>query len=878
MATARRAAKATARLLSDAAAPSSLRCVVTPRRCLSNLAHRKPVPVAQLRLVTAAPQATSPPLLRAYSTAGNSSAAAQPSILQLSEADHGRAIAEVFKERLPPNHPKVFLARLQDGSYHSLSTVIPATAETLEALSFDSPDPAARHAFWLSSAYLLGMAVREVLGERVMLAASPTLNAAGAGGAGFAYEYFLRSTSDRNSGESSSATAASAQSAVITLIESQQGHPSLSEAEIKQIEKRLEKLASSNLKLQRDSVSLSEARELFGGNPFKAEKVEVMAARHGSDLKIPIVRIGDSFADLLPSLEVGSDSDLLIPDSKPIKAVKISDWSAATWTPSDPLSSVAPPATQALTRLRAVSFPSPAQLKAHLAAKEAALASDHRTIGKAQALFLTHDSSPGTPFILPHGMRLARKVERVVRDLYDIHGYDEVQSPQLYRSWLWKKSGHWDNYREDMFASEGYKERSDRRSALAAAAAAGSGSIEGRTSCCSIHDPKDKGKSRETATTAAQQGEADEDADSFGLKPMNCPGHCLIFGSQERSYRDLPIRYAEFSPLHRNEASGSLSGLTRVRRFHQDDAHVFCRPDQVSGEIESMLTMLSSAYETFGFQQFELVLSTRPANFIGSVAEWDAAESDLKRALDGSGRQWTLNEADGAFYGPKIDIRLVDAAGRKHQTATIQLDFQLPQRFDLAYTDESGGKSRPVMIHRAILGSVERFLAILIEQTSGWWPFWLSPRQAIVLPASRDEAVVEYAAKVQRVLSLGFDPTPHPAGPKTTRERPLQRFYIDLVSNSNDKLAKLVRSAQLARYNYILVVGEAERQDGTVNVRMRDDANAPAGIKRLKDEQQRQSEGEGEGEGEGAAPSLQGSVRLEDLRQAFCRLDRRQTW
>lgn len=486
----------------------------------------------------------------------------------------------------------------------------------------------------------------------------------------------------------------------------------------------------------------------------------------------------------------------------------------------------------------------------------ASSSSDHRAIGKAQSLFLTHDSSPGTPFILPHGMRLARKVERVVRDLYDVYGYDEVQSPQLYKTSLWKRSGHWDNYRDDMFATEGYKQRLARSSSSSSIPQS---SIDGdRTACCSI-DPS-------PATTS---GEEDE---SFGLKPMNCPGHCLIFASQERSYRDLPIRYAEFSPLHRNEASGALTGLTRVRRFHQDDAHVFCRPDQVATEINSMLSMLTSAYDTFGFASFELVLSTRPTeSYIGSLEEWDRAEAGLKEALERSGRPWELNEGDGAFYGPKIDIRLVDGQGRRHQTATIQLDFQLPRRFELTYADPeakaTNERSVPVMIHRAILGSVERFMAILIEQTAGWWPFWLSPRQAIILPAKTDSpSLLAYAEKVQKILSLGISPE---TAPSKSSERHLQRFFVDIESNPHgDKLGKLVRKAQLARYNYILVVGEREMETATVNVRKRDDKNVPLRLKELAKEDEERLGEEGKG----------GQYTIEELRKMFCKLDSHHTW
>lgn len=432
----------------------------------------------------------------------------------------------------------------------------------------------------------------------------------------------------------------------------------------------------------------------------------------------------------------------------------------------------------------------------------------HRSIGKAQGLFLTLPDSPGTPFVLPHGVRLARKLERVVRDLYDVHGYNEVISPQLYKKDLWIRSGHWDNYRDDMFAVEGFTE----------------------------------GEQREAKAVAEQRGGVcshshNHDSSTFGLKPMNCPGHCLIFASTPKTIKDLPVRFAEFSPLHRNEASGALTGLTRVRRFHQDDAHVFCAVSQVKAEIDSMLVMLQNAYNLFGFPQFELALSTRPENYIGSLDEWADAEKQLQDALDSSGLAWTLNEGDGAFYGPKIDVRLIDAMGRRHQTATIQLDFQLPQRFDLKYEDakEDQGWARPVMIHRAILGSVERFMAILIESRRGNWPFWINPRQAVVIPVTtQNPALVEYAERVRSHLSLGQEFVEYQRQlqggrggaqtPVTTLPpppRPTQVFHVDLDA-SEERFSKRIRTAStVTKYSFALVVGEEELANGTVNVRYR---------------------------------------------------------
>ncbi|KAK0519951.1 threonyl-tRNA synthetase [Tilletia horrida] len=471
----------------------------------------------------------------------------------------------------------------------------------------------------------------------------------------------------------------------------------------------------------------------------------------------------------------------------------------------------------------------------------------HQTLGRQYSLFFTHEASPGTPFFQPHGWRIVQKLLRVVRDLYDRQGYDEVCSPQIYSEMLWKTSGHWENYRSEMFGVEGYRERdareAERIDARGRGAAAAAAVAAGHHAGCPAHGHAEHGAGDELA------------AHGSGLKPMNCPGHCLMFAHEERSYRDLPIRFAEFSPLHRNEPSGSLSGLTRVRRFHQDDAHVFCTAQQVSAEIFKMLGMLRSAYETFGFpaSALELVLSTRPEQSMGSAEEWERAEAALRAALDASALAWSPNEGDGAFYGPKIDVRLVDALGRKHQTATIQLDFQLPRRFELHYKNEHGEAERPVMIHRAILGSAERFLAILLEAGQGEWPFWISPRQAVVVPIGRNPLVKEYAQRVRQTLALGDpldlsfrspsqqdDSSPDASSRQDSAAlerqsaqeaqellhragRPLQTFHVE-VDGTAERLDKRVRRAEMGRINFVLVVGEKEMENGTVNVRARERA------------------------------------------------------
>lgn len=288
--------------------------------------------------------------------------------------------------------------------------------------------------------------------------------------------------------------------------------------------------------------------------------------------------------------------------------------------------------------------------------------------------------------------------------------------------------------------------------------------------------------------------------EKYALKPMNCPGHCIMFSNTRRSWRELPIRMADFGVLHRNELSGALTGLTRVRRFQQDDAHIFCAPEMIKSEIKGALEFLSVVYEAFGFE-FQLRLSTRPEKYLGEIEFWDKAEQQLKESLDEFGKPWTLNPGDGAFYGPKIDITATDALRRHHQCATIQLDFQLPIRFDLSYVGDSDERRRPVIIHRAILGSVERMIAILTESYGGKWPFWLSPRQAMVVPVAPQ--LDEYAKHVQKTL--------YEAG-----------FEVDADFVPGNTMNKKIRSAQLEQYNFILVVGEKEKENNTVNVRTRD--------------------------------------------------------
>lgn len=401
-----------------------------------------------------------------------------------------------------------------------------------------------------------------------------------------------------------------------------------------------------------------------------------------------------------------------------------------------------------LQRVYGISFPDKKLMDAHLKFLAEAAARDHRKIGKEQELFLFNEMSPGSCFWLPHGTRIYSNLVNLMRGEYRKRGYEEVITPNMYNSKLWETSGHWANYKENMFSFEVEKE-------------------------------------------------------TYGLKPMNCPGHCLMFKSRERSYRELPWRVADFGVIHRNEFSGALSGLTRVRRFQQDDAHIFCRQDQIENEMEKIIDFIKYVYGVFGFE-FKMELSTRPEKYVGEIETWNNAEAKLANALKKWGGNWEINEGDGAFYGPKIDIMISDALRRWHQCATIQLDFQLPNRFELEFKaeDTSGNDAyeRPVMIHRAILGSVERMSAILTEHFAGKWPFWLSPRQILVVPVG-----VKYQDYAQEVRDKMHD-----AG-----------FYAD-VDLSGNTLQKKVRNGQMLKYNFIFIVGEQEMNENSVNIRNRD--------------------------------------------------------
>ncbi|KAI4125837.1 MAG: hypothetical protein LQ338_004042 [Usnochroma carphineum] len=525
------------------------------------------------------------------------------------------------------------------------------------------------------------------------------------------------------------------------------------------LESKASKFFKEKQPFDRLHVSIPDLKEMFGYSKYKMYYIENLLPPEGST----VYRCG-TLVDLCLGPHIQNTSK--------IKAFQIMKNSSCYFRGDKD--------DDSLQRIYGVAFPDKKQMTEHKKFLEEAAKRDHRRIGIEQELFFFNDMSPGSTFLLPHGTRIFNALQKLLRSEYQKRGYSEVQSPNMYDSDLWKKSGHWQHYSDDMFVLDVEKKK-------------------------------------------------------WALKPMNCPGHCVMFGHRERSYRELPLRMADFGVLHRNEASGALNGMTRVRKFQQDDTHIFCTQDQITEEIEGLFDFLKCIYGLFGFP-FRLKLSTRPEKFLGDIATWDIAESKLKDALNSftasGGGQWELNEGDGAFYGPKIDITISDALRRDWQCATIQLDFQLPQNFNLEYmtgdtsakpkaalsderpidgaaalTNQPGpGRARPVMIHRAIVGSFERFMAILTEHFAGKWPFWISPRQVLVIPVM--PAVNDYVLEVQKLFKE-------------------QKMYVD-IDLSGNTMQKKIRTGQLQQYNFIFVVGAQEKESRSVNIRNRDDQETQA--------------------------------------------------
>ena len=396
-----------------------------------------------------------------------------------------------------------------------------------------------------------------------------------------------------------------------------------------------------------------------------------------------------------------------------------------------------------LQRVYAASFEKKAELEQYLSDVEEAKKRDHRKLGKELELFIFDPVAPASPFFMPKGALLYNGLVDFMRRIYNKYNYQEVITPQVLDVDLWHTSGHYEKYHENMFFTK--------------------------------VDDRD-----------------------FALKPMNCPCHMLMFSHHRYSYRDLPLRFADFGRLHRYEKSGVVSGLTRVRTFCQDDAHIFIQTEGIQEEIKTLMNMFFIGYEHFGFKKIKIGFSTRPEMRVGSDEVWDQAEAALKAALDSSGRDYFINEGDGAFYGPKIDIQVADALGRFFQLGTIQLDFQLPDRFDLKFANQNGEMERPVVIHRALLGSLERFIGVYIEHVAGAFPFWLAPEQAVIIPVKND-IHLEHAKKLERDLKI--------------------KGYRVRVDDRNESMGLKTRQAQTGKIPYMLVIGDKEMQTDSVSLR-----------------------------------------------------------
>jgi len=488
------------------------------------------------------------------------------------------------------------------------------------------------------------------------------------------------------------------------------------------------------------------------------EEATALFAQEEEPLKLELIR--DLPDDSIISLyEQGEFVDLCrgphLPSTGRIKAFKLLSVAGAYWRGNSD--------NKMLQRIYGTSFPKKAQLDEHLHLLEEAKKRDHRKLGKELELFMFSEEAPGMPFYLPNGMTIRTELESLIREKQRQRDYEEVRTPFMMNQRMWEQSGHWDHYKDNMYFTN-------------------------------------------------------VDDTAYALKPMNCPGHMLIFKNSLHSYRELPIRMSEFGQVHRHEYSGALNGMMRVRTFCQDDAHIFVRPDQIEAEISHAIALIDHIYGVFGFD-FKIELSTRPEDSMGSEELWDQAEQSLRSVLDSRNIQYRVNEGDGAFYGPKIDFHILDALKRSWQCGTIQLDFQMPEKFDLSYIGEDNQKHRPVVIHRAVYGSIDRFIGILTEHYSGAFPLWLAPVQVKLLPVS--EKYIDYALQVKEALAE--------AGIRTK------------VDTRNEKLGYKIREAGLEKVPYTFVLGESEKNAGSVAIRKRGEGDLGSlaiaeVVQRIKDE------------------------------------------
>jgi len=518
----------------------------------------------------------------------------------------------------------------------------------------------------------------------------------------------------------------------------------LTPEDLQVIEKRIGEKVRQNLRFERSEMPIDSAADMFRkmSQDFKVELLNDLKTRGTTavaDLEDPNL-VGGNVSEV-SIYKTGSFIDLCrgphVASTTEIdpESFRLTRVSGAYWRGNQ--------AREQMQRVYGVAFDTKKELEDYFVRLEEARKRDHRKLGRELSLFMFHQWAPGAAFWLPKGTMLYNTLADYMREVLFPAGYVEVKTPLIYNKALWERSGHWKHYRQNMFLIESENE-------------------------------------------------------TMSAKPMNCPGHFLTYASEVHSYRDLPIRFHEQTPLHRNEASGVLSGLTRVRQFSQDDAHCFLTQEQIGEEVERLIRLVQRVYGDFGLP-FSAKLSTRPDDFLGEISTWDHAESQLKAALESARMPYTINEKDGAFYGPKIDFDVTDAIGRNWQCATIQLDYAQPENFDLKYIGADNAEHRPVVIHRAIFGSFERFIAILIEHYAGAFPVWLAPVQAVIIPIADRHS--DYCRKVRdRLAAAGL------------------RVEID---SSVERMNAKIRNAQMQKIPYMLVVGDREQEQGAVAVRLR---------------------------------------------------------
>lgn len=497
------------------------------------------------------------------------------------------------------------------------------------------------------------------------------------------------------------------------------------------IEAKMSEIIASNTPFTREEASRESAREVFSSQPFKLELIDELES------DTAVIYRHSSFVDLCRGPHVASTGE--------VKAFKLLNLAGAYWrgNESGPM----------LQRIYGTAFETAEALESHLEKLEEASKRDHRKLGKALDLFSIHEEAgPGLIFWHPKGAAVRHAIEDFWRSEHSRRGYDQVYTPHIAKSDLWKTSGHWDFYRDSMYPT------------------------------------------------------MDVEGQEYIVKPMNCPGHILMYKSQLRSYRQLPLRWAELGTVYRWERSGVLHGMTRVRGFTQDDAHIFCHPDQLEDEVVGVVDFATFMLKAFGFQDYEVMLSTRPEKYVGTEEGWDRATETLKRALERLEINYTVDPGEGVFYGPKIDISLRDSLGRTWQGPTTQVDFNLPERFDVNYIGADGAEHRVVMIHRTVLGSMERFVGCLIEHHAGAFPVWLAPVQAVLIPIT--DAHVDYAYQVARDLKS-------------------DGMRVD-VDERNERMNLKIRDAQLQKVPYMVIMGNEEIANSTVSVRLRNGQNLKA--------------------------------------------------